>query len=214
MLLITIGSGFTMANGGTVLIQKQQWSKYSKGYDYTEKIKKPETRKPKDSKHFKLGSPFLFFTGAWLKFLLWGIVIVVLLVLTAWLIINILRGNTEKVASNKTFTSLSVDDIEEADLEYFLDQSLTSGSFKDAIRIRYLMLIRTLSRLNMVIWKKDKTNGSYVNEMHGKAGFEHFRQLTISFERAWYGDKEIGEIEYRAIMPVFDQLNKIVTPNE
>ena len=65
-----------------------------------------------------------------------------------------------------------------------------------------------------MVWKKDKTNGSYVAEMHGKEGFDLFRLLTISFERAWYGEKEIGESEYHMIIPLFDQINKIVMPNE
>lgn len=201
------GPGFAAGNAGKVFIEKQQWSKYSKSYDYTEHIKQ---MKPKVSSH----SGHFSWNGAWIKYLLWGVVITALLVLLTWLIIYVLNEIKQKVTTNKSIKSFSIENIEEADLEAFLDQSLSDGSFKEAIRIRYLMLIRTLSRLNLVSWKRDKTNGMYVNEMYGKEGFELFRRLTISFERAWYGEKEVGEAEYQTIIPVFDQMNKIVMPNE
>ena len=209
MLLIIPASGFAMDASNQEFISKPQWSKLSKGYDYTENIKKTNI-KPKPYKPIATPS----FGLAWVKYLLWGFVILVLLVLIIWLIISVLKGKSEKVSNKKSFETLTIDDIEDANLEDFLHQSLAEGSFKEAIRIRYLMLIRTLSRLHFVVWKKDKTNGSYVAEMHGKEGSDLFRLLTISFERAWYGEKEIGESEYHLIIPLFDQLNKIVMPNE
>lgn len=210
LLILTIGSGFALAGTDHVFIEKQQWSKLSKGYDYTEHVKKSEKKEAKAPRKFKLFS----FGGSWLKYVLLGIVTTILLITIALLIIRIFKGSAERVGQNKNFESLSIEDIEEADLEHFLEQSLAAGSFKEAIRIRYLMLIRTLSRLNLVDWKKDKTNGSYVAEMYGKAGFDLFCQLTNSFERVWYGEKQIGESEYLAIIPVFEQINKTVMPNE
>lgn len=195
-----------------VFIHKEEWSKYSKKYDFTEKIKeiKQDTKKhPAFS-----SSPSVSMGGAWLKYVLWGIVIVILLILIITLIVNVFKGTKEKVPDNKSFKTLQIENIEDANLEEFLDQSLTEGSFKEAIRIRYLMLIRTLSRLEFVIWKRDKTNGTYVNEMYGKQGFDLFKNITISFERTWYGEKEIGEKEYHALIPLFNQLNKIVDSGE
>jgi hypothetical protein len=194
-----------------VFIQKKEWSRYSKGYDFTEKIKEITTNKKQHNFSSFHSVPL---GGAWLKYVLWGLVIAILLVLIIVLIVNVFKGVKEKVVDNKSFKTLQFDDIEEANLEHFLDQSLTEGSFKEAIRIRYLMLIRTLSRLELIVWKKDKTNGVYINEMYGKQGFDLFRNVTINFERVWYGEKEIDEQEYNSIIPVFEQLNKIVVPGE
>ncbi|HEY4788874.1 MAG TPA: hypothetical protein VIH57_22650 [Bacteroidales bacterium] len=208
-LFVIFGTAYAMGNSGGELIEKQQWSKYAKGYDFTENFKQPKkNNKPVKPRNFKPVNM------SWIKYLIWGVVIALLLVLITWLIVTIFKSTAEKVANQKSVNSLSIEDIEEADLEQFLDQSMAEGSFKEAIRIRYLMLIRTLSRLRLVVWKKDKTNGTYVNEMYGKIGFELFRQVTVSFERVWYGDKEIGEAEYHSVMPLFDQLNKMVRPNE
>lgn len=210
LVMLVSGTGLYAAGPEKVFIEKQQWSKLSKGYDYTEKIKEIN---PKKSNHWK-GWAGLSFGGSWLKYVLWILVIGALLVALTFLIVNIYKGTAEKVRNNKVYKSLSVEDIEEVDLEQFLNESLTAGSFKEAIRIRYLMLIRTLNRLNLVTWKKDKTNGAYVTEMYGKTGFDLFCKLTISFERAWYGEKAIAEAEYLAILPVFDQMNQMVMPNE
>jgi hypothetical protein len=210
LVMLVSGTGLYAAGTEKVFIEKQQWSKLSKGYDYTEKIK--EIKPKKASKWKGFGS--FSFAGNWLKYVLWILVIAALLVTLAFLILNIYKNTAEKVKDAKVYRSLSIENIEDADLEQFLDESLSAGSFKEAIRIRYLMLIRTLNRLNLVTWKKDKTNGAYVTEMYGKTGFDLFCKLTISFERAWYGEKVIGEAEYQAILPVFDLMNQMVMPNE
>jgi hypothetical protein len=47
--------------------------------------------------------------------------------------------------------------------------------------------------------------------MFGKVGFDLFRMLTLNFERVWYGEKEVNENDYLNLIPVFDQINSIVT---
>ncbi|HEX2934658.1 MAG TPA: hypothetical protein VHO72_04840 [Bacteroidales bacterium] len=209
-VVVMLAAGPVTAAGKGEFIPKSRWEKLSKKYNYTENIKKAEA-KPKKPLHI---NPRFSLGGVWLKYFLWGIVVVALGALLVWLLVHMLKNSTEKIENKSVLGSLVVEDIEEANLEGFLEQSLAEGSFKEAIRIRYLMLIRTLSRLQLVIWKKDKTNGAYVSEMYGKAGFDLFRRVTVSFERAWYGEKQIGESEYLSIVPVFDQLNKIVSSNE
>lgn len=211
VMCICLFATTSMASGSksSEFITKPQWEKLSKKYNYIENIKKLEVKpnKPISPPRFSLGA-------AWLKYVLWGFVILVLVAVLVWLLASVFKNTAEKVESNTSFKSLSIENIEEANLEGFLDQALAEGSFKEAIRIRYLMVIRTLSGLHLVNWKKDKTNGAYVSEMYGKAGFDLFRQVTISFERAWYGDKHVGETEYLLIIPVFEQLNQIVISNE
>lgn len=206
---MVVASGFAWGSNKSEFITKPQWEKLSRKYNYTENIKKLDIKpgKPPSPSRFSLGT-------MWLKYLLWGLVILVLVTLLVWLLVSVFKNSAEKVESNASFKSLTIEDIEEANLEGFLSQSLADGSFKEAIRIRYLMLIRTLNRLQLVTWKKDKTNGAYVVEMYGKAGFDLFREVTVSFERAWYGEKLVGESEYLSIVPVFDRLNQIVTRNE
>jgi hypothetical protein len=192
------------ANAGSKqpFIAKEQWSKQSDKYNYSEKFKDLQfNSKPKP----KIGN---FFSASWLKYVLWAIIIAAIAVVLVLLIINIHKNAGNKIVREKIRTAEVIEDIEEADLEYLLEQSLANGMYKEAIRFRYLILIRTMNRLKLIAWKKDKTNGTYVKEMFNKPGFGVFRQITIHFERIWYGELQIDANQYHTLIPVYDQMNK------
>lgn len=196
-------------------IEKKEWTGYSKNYDFTENIKKrkKETNKPAKKTVSTLPS---FSNTAWLKYPILITVIVILLILLMLLLMSIYKGVNEKVVTkNMTVNALDFDNIEQiedADLYNILQDAIALGLFRDAVRIRYLILIRKLVKFNLVTWKKDKTNAAYVNEMYGKEGFELFRQITVMFERTWYGGKEIWKQDYQAIVLLFEEVSSIVAP--
>lgn len=192
------------ANAGSKqpFIAKEQWSKQSDKYNYSEKFKDLQFNpkpKPKTSN---------FFSASWVKYVLWAIIIAAIAVALVLLIINIHKNAGNKIVREKIRTAEVIEDIEEADLEYLLEQSLANGMYKEAVRFRYLILIRTMNRLKLIAWKKDKTNGTYVKEMFNKPGFGIFRQITIHFERIWYGELQIDANQYHALIPVYDQMNR------
>lgn len=212
LLTISFSSFGEKASG--VFIQKQQWENYSKKYDYTENFKKlPAKKKKQHSSKSKIPD----FSGSMkMKIPVTVAVILFLSFLLILLLMNIFKGSREKVSSqNLTVKNLNPDDldrIEDADLVRLLDEALQQGLYKDAVRIKYLMLIRKMSRGKLIIWKKDKTNGTYMEEMMGKNGYHLFFKITISFERIWYGEREIGEQDYRNLEPVFDEIYKVIVP--
>lgn len=204
------GSAFVGANPKQAIIDSTKWGKVTSRYDFTENFKNRKPKKPEQNKnkHSK-GNSEPFFNPQVIKYLIATIILIGLIILLILLLISIYKEGKEKFSTN--LSNQPIEDIENADLESFLKQALNNGSFKEAIRIRYLILLKTLNTLRFVIWKKDKTNGNYVNEMYGKVGFDLFRLLTINFERVWYGEKEINETDYLNLIPVFDQINRMVT---
>lgn len=182
-------------------IGKEQWRKQSDKYDYSEKFKdlqfEPKAA-PKTNN---------FFSASWIKYVVWAVIIAAIGAALVLLIINIHKNAGNKIVRGKIRTMEVIDDIEEADLEYLLEQALANGLYKEAIRFRYLILIRTMNRMKLIAWKKDKTNGTYVKEMFNKPGFGIFRQITIHFERIWYGEVQIDANQYHALIPVYDQMN-------
>lgn len=196
-----------VGNVKSELINKEKWIKVSKTYDYSENFKSP---KPSKSKPIHR-SPSFFSGLSWVVYLLIGLIVVILISLIVWLTISLLkqRGNTlsqSKISiQNKTY-----ENIEDADLEQELQLAISNGNLKDALRYQYLMVIKLLNRQRLVIWKKDKTNGHYLSEMAGKKGFDIFRKLTISFERVWYGDRELTNADYLKLIPVFEQIKQII----
>ena len=207
-----IGSVFVSAepNPKQTIIDHKKWEKISKGYDFTENFKNRKPKKPEQPKNkHAIANSEPFFNPEVIKYVIATIILIGLLILLIFLLISIYKEGKEKFSNN--LPNQPIEDIENADLDAYLKEALNNSSFKEAIRIRYLILLKTLNTLRFVIWKKDKTNGNYVNEMYGKVGFDLFRMLTFNFERVWYGEKEINENDYLKLIPVFDQINSMVT---
>lgn len=204
LLLCSTANASTNAGSKQPFITKEQWRKQSDKYNYSEKYKDLKFN-PKLKSKPKASS---FFTASWIKYVLWAIIIAAIAVALVFLIINIHKSAGNKIVREKIRTAEVIEDIEETDLEYLLEQSLANGMYKEAVRFRYLILIRTMNRLKLIAWKKDKTNGTYVREMFNKPGFGIFRQITVHFERIWYGELQIDANQYHELIPVYDQMNR------
>jgi hypothetical protein len=204
MIILLIGIPIRAnSSNKSSFIKKELWSKRTKGYDYTENYK---TREFKANSSPKIRS----ISDAWVKYMVWALIIAVICVALVYLIISISKSAGNKVRKEKIKSAEVIENIEETDLEYLLEQALLNGMFKEAVRFRYLILIRALNRMKLITWKKDKTNGAYVREMFSTPGFDIFRQLTLNFERIWYGEQVITENEYKALIPVFEHMNKMI----
>jgi hypothetical protein len=213
ILISFISFNYAEEKGEKLFIHKQQWKELSKNYDYTETYKTPKPKQRKEPR-FK-SNIFPFFTSSWIAYVLAGIVIAALLLLIIFLIVSIYKESSkEKILKKEVIEGANIENIENIDLESILNKAIAEGLFKLAIRIRYLILLRTLNRLNLVVWKRDKTNGNYLNEMYGKKGFELFKRVTINFERIWYGEKDTDVTEYQKLTLLFEQVNNSVVSNE
>ena len=61
-----------------------------------------------------------------------------------------------------------VENIEDVDIESLLARAREEGNFKIAIRLYYLLLLKKLHTLNVIVWKKDKTNRDYLSELFSR----------------------------------------------
>ena len=138
-----IGSVFVNANSNHAIIDSQKWEKIARGYDYTENYKTQQPRKKSNTHPIKNSEPFFSTDVTWVKYLIATIVLIGLSVLLIFLIISIYKESKGKFANNVPIQH--IENIENADLAYFLKQALNNGSFKEAIRIKYLILLKTLS---------------------------------------------------------------------
>jgi Domain of unknown function (DUF4129) len=58
--------------------------------------------------------------------------------------------------------------------------------------------------LNLIAWKKDKTNRDYLNEIRGRNNYNDFRQLTLVYEIVWYGDTPVKQEEFSNVHRLFN----------
>ena len=208
LVFLLLNKQLVFAESSHQFIKRTEWVKYAKTYDYSEHFKTTkEAKKSTPKKHMEMPS---FFSGLPIfVYLLVIVLIIVIIALIVILILGLVKQSNETLSKTSPYRVSTYENIENADLDTDLQHLLSLGLYKEALRIRYLIVLKTLNKNRLVIWKMDKTNGNYLQEMHGKKGFDIFRKLTISFERAWYGDMQITEKEYLHIIPVFDQIYTI-----
>jgi len=88
------------------------------------------------------------------------------------------------------------EDIREMDLEGMLSEALETANYKLAIRAQFLILLKKLTDKELIDWSIEKTNRDYIRELSKHPSIETFKQVTLGFELAWYGDQESDRGDY------------------
>lgn len=204
---------------------EKKWESLKKGIDYSGKDRKKKQQKAKGSSKGKGGGkkgqtqteeeddevemPSSSIRGLGQVFKILGIIILVgLLVL---FIIKMANGGLlfgPKNSKIKPSVSHSeIDKIEEnlheAELTDPIQRAIAAGDYPMAVRLYYLAVLKELSLKNHIRWKRDKTNGAYLRELAGSPLLPTVQQVTLAFERVWYGKVELTRSD-------FDQLEIIL----
>lgn len=193
------------------LISRDHWAKYSKNYDYTENYKTLEQQKKNSSN--RLASPVnrLVNYSETVKIIVFSVVLIILLVLLILIVLNLskIKGN-KKITGNQGSILQNIENIDELNFEQLLNEYIKEKKYKEALHIRYLKLLRDLNSLAYIVWKKDKSNGTYVREMYQKTGYQQFFSITLIFDRIWYGEKNLNETDYYQLVPLMDSFENII----
>jgi hypothetical protein len=141
------------------------------------------------------------------------ICIVIVIGLLTFLIIQLTRARIKSAKIKVQNVSMQVpenlnEELPESDLERYLKIALEKSDFKTAVRILYLMTIQKMNDLELIRWKKDKTNRDYLNEMRQRHDYNEFRELTLMYEVVWYGERGVERFEFDLVRGAFDQYKK------
>lgn len=193
----------------TLSIDESTWDKAIKDLDYsgdTKKSKVKEDYTPMD----------LSWAKGLFKILLIVSIVVLLLFLLRFLVgvQDIQHPSNRKFDPNKTIdVQVVADNIHDFDLENLLNQSIEKKDYATAIRLYYLLCIKSLSNNDLIQWKKNKTNRDYLNEITSPTLRRTFSSFTLLFERIWYGEMPVTESDFNQIQVPFrqfiDRVNKI-----
>ncbi len=199
---------------------KKTWEKTTKNLDYSGFAKESEAgntnnpdgsekgRRGKEERERKKSAPSSFNVpflqgSVWLRYIFFGIAIAGL-VFVLWKIVSAqMRLKNPTIKKQVQTLEEAVEAIHESDLERFLREALEVGNYKLAIRVYYLMAIKTLSEKDLIKWKKDKTNSAYVREMRTSTHFDAFREITTKFERVWFGENDLSKRGFELLQPKF-----------
>ncbi len=176
IVLLVLYCFFTNPMSGET-INKAEWEKVTDGVSYTETYKERDT----DLKNKELTNLPSVNLSAF-KIVIWGVIIVALLALLYLILRNVL-GNIDFDFNKKSYITFEnfEDHIDEVDLNALLKKALDEKLYFIALRIQYLIVLQNLNENKLIVWKKDKTNGSYLSEMFGNSFYDDFSNLTYIF---------------------------------
>ncbi len=212
VFLIQIISSATFYSGATENnpIPYSTWKELTKEKDYTENYKEHQ-RKEKPVKTGK-SVPFSIEVGGILRVLVYfGVFILIVFLL--FLLLRYTQFFGKKVQNQHD--QMNIEEVEknllQSNLLKLLELALKRKEYKLAVRIQYLMIIKKLSEYNLIEWKKDKTNGTYVQETINTSFGNNFKAVTTLFDKIWYGDIRVSKEIYGVVQPSFRNLMADIT---
>lgn len=137
------------------------------------------------------------------KFFL-GCLVVVLLI---WIIWRYRQSIFIRSRSIPREDSNLEESINRDDLEWQLETAIKEGRFNEAIRFRYLFLLRFLDRNQYIAWNIHKTTREYTRELKDPALRKAFSEASSFFQFYRYGNGVAGQVTYER----FDALCLIIT---
>lgn len=96
------------------------------------------------------------------------------------------------------------------ELDELLSKSINEGNYREAIRIYFIYIIKTLRENGWITWEKKKTNTAYLFELRNRKQYSSFSNVTLIFEIIWYGKREIDQEKFNEIKPQFEELLKSI----
>lgn len=111
--------------------------------------------------------------------------------------------------SDLEFASIQDENIHEINFEEKIAKALASNNYRLAIRLRYLYILKIMDDREAIKWQAGKTNHDYIQEIRSymdEQGFSLFKQISIAFDFAWYGEHNATLEDYNDVKGLFDQL--------
>lgn len=102
------------------------------------------------------------------------------------------------------------EDVPKSDFDKFLEACIQSGDYKTAVRVLYLQLLQHMHQNAWIVWKKNKTNREFLNEIRGKSSYKTIRDLTLAYEIVWYGEQTVTSTQFEMLRKAFIDVNAIV----
>ncbi len=105
-------------------------------------------------------------------------------------------GLYRKKNSNEIPYETLGENIHAIDFANAITEATTKKNYRLAVRLYYLKALKELTDHEMIDWKINKTNRSYVYELNSPTLRPDFEQITLQFEYAWYGDFPVDETQF------------------
>ncbi|WP_184550028.1 DUF4129 domain-containing protein [Mucilaginibacter sp. FT3.2] len=102
----------------------------------------------------------------------------------------------------------SIENIHEISFDEAIENALAIKNYRLAVRLLYLRSLKQLSDNNLINWRIEKTNLTYINELADAAQRRQFIIVTKQFEYVWYGDFPVDGESYQKINAIFHEFKQ------
>jgi len=178
---------------------KNKWISIVKDLNYSKDILTSE--KKVDEKSGSLNLDFLKTETS--KIIFFTIIILILI----FIAYSVIKNSNNIAAKLASVAIINEDNLDEhlivADLNKLLLEAIEFQNFKLALRIYFLMIIKSLHGMNRIEWKKDKTNRDYLFEMSLSKDYISFKRVTLIFDKVWYSNLNLDYNQYSSLKPFF-----------
>lgn len=145
------------------------------------------------------------------------IIFLLLVAILGFLIFRILgdvdmRKRTRSEAEEEE-AFVNLDEIEEEKMVAqgvslsLLDRAENAGQFDVAVRLLYIKLLKELQDAGLIKYRRDYSNRDYQKQLSGTEFLTDFREVTVDYERYWYGKYTIEKLGYRLVQRKFNILS-------
>jgi len=115
-----------------------------------------------------------------------------------------------KSETNKIHFIAEDEDINELNFETLIKEAINQKNYKEAIRLSFLQNLKLLTDKDLIIWKVDKTNADYLTELSEETISNQFKETSMLFEYAWYGDFKLDKSMFDEIIVEFNSLKSYI----
>ena len=228
LLSVSLSTGWAQTAGEEYIEQRIEsrsfdqadWESLSESLDYSGKPPKPKKEREEPSSEEGSSERFDFGDLSFLSPILKVVLFILAIGLLGWLIYAFIQKNELSFAPLTEDDGTEEDDLtnierleEELDkrnVDPYLVKAEKDENYHLAVRLHFLALLKQLHEQQLIQWKKDRTNRAYLNQVRNQDHYSSFRQLTLTFERVWYGNYHPSGTEYQTIKEQFDSYRSLL----
>ena len=180
-------------------------------YDLTKKLEKPSWFDKLLYKIFRFIYKVLFNPTGSAESILFYVVCIALIVALVFVIMKMnavgifSRGNAKD--RNGLDFSEFVEDINSIDFDKMIEEAVSSGMYRRAVRLYYLKSLKHLSDKEHIVWEINKTNRDYLYELRSPSLRTGFEGITYVYEYVWYGNIEIDSDKFSKVRVTFHEFH-------
>ncbi len=140
-----------------------------------------------------------FFSANFVYIISAAVVIAAIIILSRGSLNRVFHGAPRSLGE----VTLTNEDIREMDIEALIREAETNNDLRRAIRLHYLLVLRTLVDQGVLIWSPERTDQDYLAQIKEDALRARFAHIARVFQWVWYGHAEVDATRYATIKRPF-----------